>query len=97
MNKPLIINKPNVFSPNKDGVNDSFNIEGVYLKEIYLLITNRWGNVVFEQTSINPTWDGTILNGNEASDGVYFFTFKAVGLNEEVIEDKGFVELIRNK
>jgi len=97
MNKPLIINKPNVFSPNKDGVNDSFNIEGVYLKEIYLLITNRWGNVVFEQTSINPTWDGIILNGNEASDGVYFFTFKAVGLNEEVIEDKGFVELIRNK
>lgn len=95
--KPIIVNKPNVFTPNKDGVNDVFNINGLYLKEINLLITNRWGNVVFEQNSINPTWDGTYLNGSDALDGVYFFTFRAVGINGNIIEDRGFVQLIRNK
>ncbi|WP_338769749.1 gliding motility-associated C-terminal domain-containing protein [Bernardetia sp. ABR2-2B] len=66
----------NVFTPNSDGINDTFYIpnlpeddcndqfQGV---EIY----NRWGTLLFESTDRNFEWDG----GN-ASSGQYYFLIK---------------------
>jgi len=60
---------PNVFSPNGDQINDRFLISaGDQLKEIsFLLIYDRWGNLVFSKTDIQPNdpnhaWDGTYRN-----------------------------------
>ena len=40
---------PNVFTPNNDGNNDSFYIQTVCdYSNFSVVITNRWGNVVFE-------------------------------------------------
>lgn len=50
---------PNSFSPNGDGKNDEF---GAYseceLEGFQLRIYNRWGDVVFESTSILDRWKG---------------------------------------
>jgi len=66
---------PNVFTPNGDLKNDYFKLDGnispCYDGEI--IIYNRWGNVVYESTSINFAWDGTDGNGSNVSDGVYFY------------------------
>ena len=39
-------------------------------------------------------WDGTV-NGNPASEGVYFFTYVVEGINGTVLSGQGSVELIR--
>ncbi len=51
---------PNAFSPNKDGLNDTFKVLTDYVFEKYrLTVYNRWGEIVFE--TIKPTigWDGS--------------------------------------
>lgn len=60
---------PNVFTPNNDGVNDLFEIEGLdYIDGAVLKIFNRWGCKVYESGSYKNNWDG----GDFAS-GVYFY------------------------
>ena len=64
------------FSPNGDGINDVFFIEGVEnFPDNELNIFNRWGNeVYFEQGYLN-TWDGS-WNGKLLPDGTYFYVFQ---------------------
>lgn len=52
---------PNVFSPNDDGINDVFTLTfGSDIEVISLQgsIFDRWGNMVFESSSIPFTWNG---------------------------------------
>lgn len=85
---------PNVFTPNGDALNDVFLINTQNVTNVQLTITNRWGNVVFEQSNANPIWSG-VVDGELASSGVYFYIFTATGVNGDKITGQGFVELIR--
>ena len=67
---------PNVFTPNGDGVNDVFSIDGKAITEFNLTIVNRWGNTIFESNDINTSWDGT-ADGTPCLDGTYFYIIKA--------------------
>jgi len=49
---------PNVFSPNNDGMNDRFEIEGIRSKTNTVRIYNRWGQKVFEANNYKNQWDG---------------------------------------
>jgi large repetitive protein len=53
---------PNAFSPNGDGVNDTFMAFGlgVDAEDYSLRVFDRWGKLVFHTTSINVSWDGSI-------------------------------------
>ncbi len=87
---------PEVFTPNGDGFNDYFVIEGLELyPESLIIIFNRWGNKVFEASPYNNDWDGSanfgiIPGGNELSEGTYFFIIKT---NNEQKELKGSIYL----
>ena len=94
--QPILVKKPNVITPNNDGLNDIFELEILYADEISLTITNRWGNIVFQETSTNPKWNGNKNNGDELSSGTYFFKFKATNGSGENLEDEGFIQLIKN-
>ena len=94
--QPILNKKPNVITPNGDGVNDVFELEILYSDEISLTITNRWGNVVFQETSSNPKWDGSKGDDDKLNSGTYFFKFKATNGSGETLEDEGFVQLIIN-
>jgi len=60
---------PNVFTPNGDGLNDHFVIDGIdQMTGTHLIVFNRWGKKVFESTDYKNDWDG-----ENASDGVYYF------------------------
>ena len=65
----------NAFSPNSDGVNDFFTIEGI---EKYpnnaLTIYNRYGAQVHNVKSYKNDWEGT-WNGKVLPDGTYFYIF----------------------
>ncbi len=87
---------PNVFTPNNDGDNDLFFLTTTNSTNIELTIINRWGNVVFEKSGVNPAWDGKTQNGSLAGDGVYFYKYKVDGLQDQYLEGHGFLQLIRD-
>ena len=64
---------PNIFSPNKDGHNDSFYIPYLsYFPGSTCSIFNRWGNVVYESSNFGNSagWEPTI---EEAAEGTYYY------------------------
>ena len=63
---------PNVFSPNGDGQNDVFFIEGILASKSTVRIFNRWGQVVYESSNYRNNW-----NGGDLPDGTYFYEVKA--------------------
>lgn len=66
---------PEGFSPNGDGVNDLFVIQGIEaFPGTSLQVFNRWGGVVFENTRYNNDFDGDGLPV-----GTYFYILKLPG------------------
>ena len=69
--KPLKI--PNVFSPNADGINDTWSIpELTNYPGAKVTIFNRYGNEVLNVTGYSKAWNGTI-NGKALPVGVYYY------------------------
>ncbi|WP_433765972.1 gliding motility-associated C-terminal domain-containing protein [Flavobacterium ginsenosidimutans] len=71
---------PDGFSPNGDGVNDSFVIKDIeFLYPNYTLeIYNRYGNGMYKGDISKPAWDGknyerSGIAGGIAPNGVYFY------------------------
>ncbi len=67
----------NALSPNGDGVNDVFQIDGI---EDYpnnkVQIFNRWGNMVYEMPGYKNEWSGNWGRENSLlPDGTYFYLF----------------------
>ncbi len=66
------------FSPNEDGVNDTYVILGIEnFPDNEVHIFNRWGNEVFSRRGYTNTdaWDGN-WNGENLPDGTYFYVIK---------------------
>ncbi|MDZ4666488.1 MAG: gliding motility-associated C-terminal domain-containing protein [bacterium] len=66
---------PNVFTPNGDGINDYFRMEGVYeqCNETTVSVFNRWGQLYFEDKVPQFKWDGKSKEGILAPEGVYYY------------------------
>lgn len=64
---------PNVFTPNGDGVNDTFKpISSKFIASGTFTVFNRWGDVIFSTADLNIGWDGKHQKtGNLVADGVY--------------------------
>lgn len=57
---------PNAFTPDADGVNDRFVVSTtVALRDLSMLIFDRWGQVVYETADLGPAWNGGDKNGGE--------------------------------
>jgi gliding motility-associated-like protein len=66
---------PNSFSPNDDGVNDSFTGKGIFIKEFEMSIFDRWGNLIYKTDDIDKPWDGKVNKGNQpAQQDVYIYS-----------------------
>lgn len=88
---------PNVFTPNNDGINDTFQPLSADVTKFELLIYDRWGVKVFESKNANVTvWDGKNLKNNIlVKQGVYYYLLKGRFCNGEEIETKGIIRVIR--
>jgi gliding motility-associated-like protein len=53
---------PTAFSPNRDGVNDTFEIFNSKEQIVEMRIYNRWGQVIFNSSGYDKPWDGTYQN-----------------------------------
>lgn len=78
--KEMIVEAPNVFTPDGDGINDKFMVAYQSVKGFKMVIVNRWGRKVFQTTNPADYWDGKI-GGRKAAAGVYFYYIDAEGFN----------------
>jgi len=84
---------PNVFTPNGDGVNDTFVIPGLdQYTENEIVIINRWGNDVYEKKNYQNDW-----TGNGLPEGTYFYILKVFTQAGVWDTYKGYVTLLRTK
>lgn len=85
---------PNAFTPNGDGLNDTFQPKGRGIQKYRMTIFDRWSNIVFESAEITKGWDGT-LRGSACTDDVYVWKIYTVDDNGKVKEMTGFVSVTR--
>lgn len=76
---------PNVFTPNKDGQNDTFIVQTDMVGG-KMQIFNRWGRKVREYAAYNNEWDGDTQPA-----GVYYYQVTA----RDGKVTKGWIELVR--
>lgn len=92
---PQFIYFPTGFTPNKDGLNDTFKpLTGGALTKYELQIYNRWGQLIFKSTNKTSGWDGN-FKGQLQDNGVFVWQckFQFYGKPEKLI--KGTFMLIR--
>jgi gliding motility-associated-like protein len=66
---------PNGFSPNGDGVNDTFVIPGLeYYAPADFSVFNRWGALVYHNAAYRNEWNGGNMNNSLLTDDTYYFT-----------------------
>lgn len=87
---------PDAFTPNKDGLNDSFVPVGFFngLKSYECLIYNRWGDMIYESDNPLEGWEGS-KNGVEAPLGTYLYQVSYKEPRGKPIVIKGSFELLR--
>ena len=88
---------PTAFSPNGDGINDNFKVvgEGFDANNFNMSIFNKWGQLVFETSNPNISWDGN-YKGNPVTDGVYIWKIETKEKHSPIIHHKdGFITILR--
>lgn len=84
------VGEENIFTPNNDGLNETWYPASNCFFNWTCEIFNRWGNRVYQFSKNEPGWNGLDSDGNESTDGVYYYRI----LSNETVKS-GFIELIR--
>ena len=75
IDQPLI-DFPTAFSPNGDGLNDYFSPDlSGNISIDYFQVFNRWGEKVYEHSSLSKGWDGS-YQSKPAANGLYTYTLR---------------------
>ncbi len=85
---------PDAFSPNSDGINDTFKPSGSFYDNFQMIIYNRWGQSIFQTTDPGTGWDGAI-NGDRAPQGPYVYKVIIRDNTGKDFVKKGTVMLLR--
>ena len=96
IDEDFFIYVPNSFTPNGDGINESFQIYGIGFKDFEMTIFNRWGEEVFHTANTKQSWDGSYFSKNKLCENdVYEYIIKVhdVANREHVVV--GRINLIR--
>ena len=88
---------PNAFTPNGDGLNDTFRPVYYGFTEIVLKVFDTWGTLLYfekaEKGKLNG-WDGRI-NGRPAENGNYIYQVSGKAFNGELVYKNGPFTLLR--
>ena len=83
---------PNIITPNGDGVNDFFLVnEQLLYAPIHLIVFNRWGVMVFEDTEYENNWDGDNFAGKPLAEGTYYYLLQLTDADDRA----GFITILR--
>ena len=69
----LVIGYPKFFTPNGDGINDTWNVQGLQaLADPVVFVFDRYGKLLKQMDETSPGWDGT-FNGRQLPASDYWF------------------------
>ena len=85
---------PNAFSPNGDGENDILYVRSAVTTDILFRVFDRWGEMVWESTSLHIGWDGKFKDKKLAPD-VFDYYLEATCINGESSIIKGNITLLK--
>ena len=85
-----ITSKPNVFTPNGDGINDYMSVGAENMESFHFLLLDMNTNKIIFETS-NPAfqWDGTLSTGVTISKGTYIYIIRAKGHDGQKFDESG--------
>ena len=87
---------PTAFTPNADGTNDVFKVEGQLIKNFNLIIFDRWGNEIFTSNDPAMGWNGYNTDGSFAyPEGVYVFRLELRSSTNQDFVENGSITLFR--
>lgn len=90
---------PNTFTPNNDGINDSFYATMQYTDcwlDWHLQIYNRWGDMIWQTFDPDAQWYGEGPSQDYyVADGVYVWIIKAKGREGLTLDLQGHVTVLR--
>ena len=90
---PMKIYLPTAFTPNGDGLNDSFGAVGEGIEKYKLVVYNGWGEEIFSSQAINHKWDGN-HNGQPVPFGAYSYELLAYGKEFGEVHRSGQVTVL---
>jgi gliding motility-associated-like protein len=85
---------PTAFSPNGDGVNDEFMVQGTNINYYHIDIYSPSSVLVYTSSDINYGWDGRYKGENMPPDN-YLWVIEYVNTRSEKHKSSGYVELVR--
>jgi gliding motility-associated-like protein len=89
---------PNAFTPNNDGLHETFKGVGFTagITDYEMTIWNRWGEEIFNTNDLSEGWPGTDKRSNKlVPEGVYVYMVTYTGPRGEKAEERGSVSVIR--
>ena len=94
-----VVEFPDFFTPNGDGINDTWNIKGTnsnYYPSTEIYIYNRFGKVIARVDLSEQGWDGT-YNGKRLPSDDYWVSIKLVPFDptKKIIYKTGNFSLLR--
>ena len=94
---PYFFYIPNSFSPNGDGINETWapQGQGVDPEHYKMFIYDRHGNVLFQTTNPYDYWDGRSKTGQRLPADVYVYYITFTTLNGDPKEYNGTITLIK--
>lgn len=91
----VVLEMPNVFSPNGDNTNEfCIPVKVLNIKSYNIQIINRWGLSIYQGDDFTTGWDGNV-NGEPATEGVYFYKVDYTDNYDQNGVLQGFVTLMR--
>ena len=91
----VVLEMPNVFSPNGDNTNEfCIPVKVLNIKSYNIQIINRWGLSMYQGDDFTTGWDGNI-NAEPATEGVYFYKVDYTDNYDQSGVLQGFVTLMR--
>jgi gliding motility-associated-like protein len=92
----VIIDIPNVFTPNNDGINDVIWLQGTDIDLITMTIYNRWGFSVYASEGRQFSWSGKTSAGADCEAGTYYYVIGMKFKDGTMNEQTGFFTLLRD-
>ncbi len=94
----VAIYAPNTFTPNDDGINETFFAQGVGIDpdRFELWVFDRWGNLIFYTDDMNEGWNGKVQgNSDLCQEDTYVWKIRCVDVLDKKHSLIGHVNLIR--
>jgi gliding motility-associated-like protein len=89
-----LVDVPNAFTPNGDGVNDNVSVKGFGIQKMDWRIYNRWGQLIFQTGNTTQGWDGK-YNGVLQPQEVYVYVLNVTFTDGKTYRKKGDITLLR--